>query len=63
MGGKFNLNLPTADFIVFVTAPGYKPWVYNDSADGLSLHLASGEQKSVDIELVSDPKAKAADSK
>jgi hypothetical protein len=56
MNGEFRVNLPTAsDFIVIVTAPGYKPWIYNDPVEGLSLRLASGEQKSLDIELV--PKA------
>jgi hypothetical protein len=58
MGGEFRFNLPiTSDFVIFVAAHGYKPWVYNDPADGLSLHLASGEQKSVEIELVPDPQA------
>jgi hypothetical protein len=58
MGGEFRFNLPTtSDFVIFVAAPSYKPWVYNDPVEGLSLRLASGEQKSVEIELVPDPKA------
>jgi Carboxypeptidase regulatory-like domain len=58
MGGKFNLNLPTAEFIVFVSAAGYETWFYVDPSNNTpSLHLASGEQKSVEIELVPDPKA------
>ena len=62
MGGNFSLNLPTAtDFVIIVTAPGYKPWIYNDPVEGLSLHLAPGEQKSVDIEMVPDPKATTKD--
>jgi hypothetical protein len=51
--GEFRFNLRTAsDFVIVVSAPGYKPWVYTDPADGPSLHLASGEQKSLAIELV-----------
>ena len=49
--GEFKLNLPTtSDFLVFVTAPGYKTWFYND-ANGPSLQLASGEQKTIDVAL------------
>jgi hypothetical protein len=59
MGGEFRLNLPTtSDFIIVVTALGYKPWVYADPANGQSLHLASGEQKLLDIELEPDAKSK-----
>jgi len=62
MGGNFSLNLPTAtDFVIIVTAPGYKPWIYNDPVEGLALHLAPGEQKWVDIEMVPDPKATTKD--
>lgn len=56
MRGEVRLNLPTtSDFIVFITAPGYKPWFYNDPVDGPSLRLASGEQKTLDVEL--EPRA------
>ena len=58
MRGEFRLNLPTtSDFVIVVAAPGYKPWVYSDPANGFSLQFASGEQKSVDIELIPEPKA------
>lgn len=53
--GEFRVNLPTkSDLLVFVSAPGYKTWFYRDLADPsqAELRLASGEQKSVDIELV-----------
>jgi hypothetical protein len=53
--GEFRVNLPTtADFIVIVSAPGYKHWFYTDPDDQSrpSLHLASGEQKSLNVELV-----------
>lgn len=50
--GTFRVNLPTKDLLVFVSAPGYKTWFYRDPSDQVELHLASGEQKSVDIELV-----------
>ncbi|MGA8504696.1 MAG: carboxypeptidase-like regulatory domain-containing protein [Candidatus Sulfotelmatobacter sp.] len=56
--GEFHVNLPTtSDLIIFVSAPGYKTWFYTDPAEGMrpTLHLASGEQKSVDIELVPKP--------
>jgi len=55
--GEFRINLPTtSDFIVVVTAPGYKGWIYTDPSDqSPSIHLASGEQKSLDIELVRKP--------
>jgi hypothetical protein len=53
--GEFMLNLPTtSDFLVFVTAPGYKTWFYND-ANGPSLQLASGEQKTIDVALEPRP--------
>ncbi len=56
MHGDVRLNLPTtSDFIVFITAPGYKPWFYNDPVDGPSLRLASGEQKMIDVQL--EPRA------
>ena len=56
MHGDVRLNLPTtSDFIVFITAPGYKPWFYNDPVDGPSLRLASGEQKTMDVELEPRP--------
>ena len=55
--GGFRVNVPTtSDYIVVVSAPGYKSWIYIDPTDqSPSLHLASGEQKSVDIELVPKP--------
>ena len=51
----FHVNLPiTSGLLVFVSATGYKTWFYRDPSDPsqVELHLASGEQKSVDIELV-----------
>jgi hypothetical protein len=57
MGGEFRCNLPTtSDLVIIVSALGYKPWVYSDPDNGLSLHLASGEQKLLDVELVPDAK-------
>ena len=59
MGGAFRVNLPTtSDFIVFVTAPGYKPWFYNDAANGPALRLVSGEQKTLDVTLERAPEPK-----
>jgi hypothetical protein len=58
--GEFRVNLPTTSaYLVFVSAPGYRTWFYTDPSDQsrVSLRLASGEQKSVDVELVPEPKA------
>jgi hypothetical protein len=65
MGGEFRLNLPTtSDFIIVINAPGYKPWFYVDPSDNSSsLHLASGEQKSLDVEMVPEPKKNDANDK
>jgi len=57
LGGEFRINLSTTSgYVIVITAPGYKPWIYTDPANGPSSHLASGEQKSVEIELVPDAK-------
>lgn len=55
--GEFRVNLPTtSDYVIVVSAPGYKSWIYIDPTDqSPSLRLASGEQKSLDIELVPKP--------
>jgi hypothetical protein len=51
--GTFRLNLPTTDdYIILVSAPGYKTWFYRDAEQDASLHLASGEQKTLDVFLV-----------
>jgi Carboxypeptidase regulatory-like domain len=55
--GEFRVNVPTtSDYIIVVSAPGYKSWIYIDPTDqSPSLRLASREQKSLDIELVPKP--------
>jgi hypothetical protein len=54
--GAFRFNLPTTDdYIFLVSAPGYKTWFYRDADQDASLHLASGEQKNLDIYLVPKP--------
>jgi Carboxypeptidase regulatory-like domain len=57
--GEFRINIPTTtEFSVVVSAPGYRSWAYSDPEDPshLSLHLASGEKKSLNVELVPEPK-------
>ncbi len=52
--GKFRVVVPVAtDFVVIVSAQGYKGWVYTDSDDQSRpvLRVAAGEQKELEIEL------------
>jgi hypothetical protein len=63
-GSSFEIPLPTAvDLIVFLSAPGYKTWVYTDTSNDSRplLRLQSGERRSLDIELEPDPANVSAD--
>ena len=57
--GEFRVNIPTTnDFRVVVSAPGYRSWTYTDPDDPSlpSLHLASGEKKFINVEMVRQSK-------
>jgi len=50
----FHLSVsPNCDLLVVVMAEGYRGWIYTDPSNPSRpvLHLASGEQKTVDIQL------------
>jgi len=52
--GEFRMTVSTAcDPVIFVSARGYKGWVYTDPSDPShpTLRINSGEQKRFDIEL------------
>jgi hypothetical protein len=52
--GEFRVAVPTqCDLVILVYAPGYHGWVYTDmsSPSRPLLRLASGERKTVDIEM------------
>jgi len=58
--GQFSLATPTdSNLLIYVTARGYKGWVYSDSANPVQavVRLASGERRVLDIEL--EPLSKA----
>jgi hypothetical protein len=58
LNGKIQMAVPVnSDFIVLVTARGYKGWVYTDvNSTRPVLRLAPGERKTLDIELEPFPK-------
>lgn len=56
--GQFQLSVPPkTDLLVVVSAPGYKEWVYTDTANPSwpVLRLGSGEKKVLDVELERAP--------
>jgi len=51
--GAFRFSIPTEhDYIILISAPGYKTWFYGDADGDASLRLASGEQKDLNLYLV-----------
>jgi hypothetical protein len=57
-GSSFEVTVPAAtDLTVFLSSPGYKTWFYTDAFSDSRpvLHLQSGERRSLEIELESDP--------
>jgi hypothetical protein len=57
-GSSLEVTVPAAtDLIVFLSSPGYKTWFYTDASNDSRpvLHLQSGERRSLEIELESDP--------
>jgi hypothetical protein len=57
--GRFSAATPTeSNLLIYVSARGYKGWVYTDAANPAPpvLRLASGERRVLDIELEPLPK-------
>jgi hypothetical protein len=60
--GRIQIAVPVnSDLIILVTAKGYKGWVYTDALNSTRpvLRLASGERKTLDVELEPFPKTVA----
>ena len=54
VGGQFSMAAPTdSNLLIYVSAKGYKGWVYTDASNPgqPALRLASGERRLLDIEL------------
>jgi hypothetical protein len=52
--GRFSLATPTgSNLLIYVTANGYKGWVYTDASNPAQpvVRLASGERRGLDIKL------------
>jgi hypothetical protein len=63
VGGRFSMATPTeSNLLIYVTATGYKGWVYTDASNPgrPAMRLASGERRALDIELEPLPKTSAA---
>jgi hypothetical protein len=62
LGGQFSMAVPTeSNLLIYVSARGYKGWVYADSSNPAQplVRLASGEHRVLDIELEPLPKTSA----